>query len=111
MGESQDMTASGGVRVNDGDRALNDLDPFIAPHIRAAIEQQYYARINEQAQLQHALKDPIFLPHPTAHVALYADHGVVHVRDVAQQILQVLESIHGVLIRRVMSGGCLDEAL
>lgn len=73
---------------------FNSLDPFIPPQIRSAIEQNYYARVNEQAQLRQALKDPLFLPHPTAHAALYADHGVVHVRDVAEQILQVLESIH-----------------
>src|SRR5512139_4281072 len=83
---------------------FNPLDPFISPHIRATIEENYYARVNEQAQLQQALKDPLFLPHPTAHVALYADHGVVHVRDVGQQILQVLDSIHGVLIPRRDSG-------
>jgi hypothetical protein len=77
---------------------LTPLDQYIAPHIRLAIEQQYYARINAQAQLQQALKDPLFLQNPSAHVALFADHGVVHVRDVAQQILQVLDAIHGVLI-------------
>jgi hypothetical protein len=77
---------------------FNPLDQWIAPHIRSAIEQQYYARINAQAQLQQALKDPLFLQNPSAHVALFADHGVVHVRDVAQQILQVLDAIHGVLI-------------
>ena len=77
---------------------VNPLDQCIAPHIRLAIEQQFYARINAQAQLQQALKDPLFLQNPSAHVALFADHGVVHVRDVAQQILQVLEAIHGVLI-------------
>lgn len=77
---------------------FNPLDQFIAPHIRSTIEQNYYARINAQAQLQQSLKDPLFLQNPSAHVALFADHGVVHVRDVAQQILQVLEAIHGVLI-------------
>jgi hypothetical protein len=77
---------------------FSPLDQFIAPHIRSAIEQQHYARINAQAQLQQALKDPLFLQDPSAHVALFADHGVVDVRDVAQQILQVLEAIRGVLI-------------
>ena len=77
---------------------FNPLDQCIAPHIRSVIEQTYYARINAQAQLQQALKDPLFLQNPSEHVALFADHGVVHVRDVAQQILQVLEAIHGVLI-------------
>jgi hypothetical protein len=77
---------------------FNPLDQIIAPHVRAAIEQRYYARINAQAQLAEVLKDPLFLQHPAAHAALFADHGVVHVRDVTQQVLQVLDAIHGVLI-------------
>jgi metal-dependent HD superfamily phosphatase/phosphodiesterase len=32
------------------------------------------------------------------HPAFYSDHGVVHVRDVAKQILRVLQVINGVLI-------------
>ena len=76
----------------------NRLDQFMAPRLRSAIEENYYARITSQAQLKEALKDPLFLQNPGAHVALFADHGVVHVRDVAQQILQVMETIHGVLI-------------
>jgi hypothetical protein len=74
------------------------LDQIIDPRVRSAIEQRYYAPINAQAQLAEVLKDPLFLQHPAAHVALFADHGAVHVRDVAQQILQVLDAIHGVLI-------------
>ncbi|MBN9307939.1 hypothetical protein [Devosia sp.] len=31
-------------------------------------------------------------------MALFADHGVAHVRDVAQQVLHVLDAAHGVLI-------------
>ena len=39
-----------------------------------------------------------FLNDPTRHVAFFADHGVVHVRNIAQQVLTVLERIDGVLI-------------
>ncbi|MEZ4719934.1 MAG: hypothetical protein R2851_28180 [Caldilineaceae bacterium] len=35
---------------------------------------------------------------PHHHVGLFADHGVVHVRDVARQILDVLTTAHGTLI-------------
>lgn len=33
-------------------------------------------------------------------MALWSDHGVVHIRDVAQQVPRVLEIAHGVLIPR-----------
>src|SRR5689334_3955085 len=76
------------------------LDRYVPAPIRAWIEQTYYARINAQAQLEAALADPIFYSDPAAHLALFNDHGVVHVRDVAQQLLRVLDLIHGSLIAR-----------
>jgi hypothetical protein len=74
------------------------LDAFLAPNIRNDIEARFYARVNSQSQLSEAIKDPAFLEDPGDHIALFSDHGVVHVRDVAEQILHVLETIHGVLI-------------
>lgn len=77
---------------------MNNLDHYLSPKIRSQIEQQYYARINAQAQLDQLAADPDFIASPEAHVAFFSDHGVVHVRDVAQQVLQILEVINGVLI-------------
>jgi hypothetical protein len=77
---------------------LDPLDAFVDPQIRLAIEQTYCARINQQCGLSEALKDPLFLEDPGKHVALYSDHGVVHTRDVAGQILEVLDTVHGALI-------------
>src|SRR5918998_1218088 len=75
-----------------------ELDRYLPASIRGHIEQHYYARINAQARLEQLLQDPEFLRDPAHHVALFADHGVVHVRDVATQILRVLDTINGVLI-------------
>jgi hypothetical protein len=77
---------------------LSQLDPFLPEEIRTAIEQRYYARINEQASLEQLRFDPHFLNNPGRHVALFSDHGVVHVRDVAGQVLQILDTVNGILI-------------
>jgi hypothetical protein len=74
------------------------LNRYLAPEIRLTIEQRYYARINAQSRLSAVLQDPTFLSALSGHVALFADHGVVHVRDTAHQILQVLPVLNGVLI-------------
>ncbi len=74
------------------------LDQYLAPAVRTTIEQRYYARINAQSRLTAALQDPTFLANLVGHVALFADHGVVHVRDTACQILRVLSVLNGVLI-------------
>jgi hypothetical protein len=76
------------------------LDRYLPAPIRVWIEQTYYAQINAQAQLDAALADPTFYCDPAAHLALFNDHGVVHVRDVAQQVLRVLDHAHGTLIVR-----------
>jgi hypothetical protein len=79
---------------------LEQLDRYAPAYVRVWIEETYYARINAQAQLEAALADPAFYADPAAHLALFSDHGVVHVRDVAQQLLHVLDYAHGTLIAR-----------
>ena len=76
----------------------HQLDRYLPERVRVQIEQQFYARVNAQARLEQIIHDPEFHRDPGNHVALFADHGVVHVRDVARQILQVLDTINGVLI-------------
>ena len=99
MSETALRTASPAARpgpARDGGPAA--LDAFLDPEVRRAIEETWSARINEQASLAAALADPSFLEAPSRHVALYADHGVVHARDVALMLLQVLDTANGRLI-------------
>jgi hypothetical protein len=77
---------------------LNSPNDYLPERVRAWLETHYYARVNAQARLECLILDPDFLDAPRKHVGLYSDHGVVHMRDVARQILQVLGAIHGVLI-------------
>jgi len=74
------------------------LDRYLPQSVRSVIEGEYYAKVSEQAQLDLLQKDEFFMSDPFNHVGLYSDHGIVHVRDVALNILQVLDAIHGVLI-------------
>src|SRR5262245_10684269 len=62
------------------------------------VEQRYYAKINAQARFGVLIGDQRFWEAPRAHVGLYSDHGVVHVRDIARQIVLLLDNIHGLLI-------------
>ena len=74
------------------------LDTFLSPDIRHQIEERYYAHINSQSRFEKLQNDPVFLANMGRHVALYSDHGVVHVRNVAEQLLAVLDQQHGVLL-------------
>ena len=77
-----------------------ELDRWLSTDVRNSIEQRYYAQVNEQARFENLIRDPEFPGKRGPHVGLFADHGVVHVRDVARQCLSVLDTVHGVLIPR-----------
>lgn len=77
---------------------VTSLDPYLAPHIRHLIEERYYVRINQQARLENSPDPNLFLQPP--YPALWADHGVVHVRNVAENILRVLDVANGVMLPR-----------
>ncbi len=77
----------------------NHLDIYLPEAIRRWFEDTYYRRINERATMEYlSAHSPEFLVESPA--ALYSDHGVVHVRDVAERIVEVLDVINGVLIPR-----------
>lgn len=77
----------------------NILDVYLPEKLRARLEETYYLPINQRATLEYlAGHSREFLVESPA--ALYADHGVVHVRDVAARILEVLDEVNGVLIPR-----------
>lgn len=79
---------------------MSDLDRYMPEHARQVLEQEFYASVNQQAVFERLIDNPDFWKAPGLHVGLYSDHGVVHVRNVAQQILDVLDTINGVLIPR-----------
>lgn len=72
----------------------------IPASVRDWLETNYYNKVSEQARLDHAAHDPEFWRRPESHVALFSDHGAVHARDVASQVVAVLDTINGVLIAR-----------
>src|SRR5512135_2147069 len=75
------------------------LDVYLPESLRVWLEDTYYRPINQRATVEYlSAHSREFLVESPA--ALYADHGVVHVRDVAARILEVLDVANGVLIPR-----------
>ncbi len=73
------------------------LDRYLPANMRAELETRFYARVNDAARIENTLHDPDLWSEKT-HLTWFSDHGVIHVRDVATQILNVLDVTHGVLI-------------
>jgi hypothetical protein len=79
---------------------MTTLSPerYLSASVREYIEQAYYVRVGEQSKLENLISNPLFLENAAKDPAFFSDHGVVHVRDVAKQILRVLQTINGILI-------------
>jgi len=59
------------------------LDEHLPRAIRTDLEERLWRPIEAQATLEALYDDPAFIADPGHHPAIFADHGVVHVRDVA----------------------------
>ncbi len=81
---------------NNAQGTSHPLDKYLTKKIREKIEQDYYAKINEQARLDNALRDSDFKSNPLEHVIMLADHGIMHVRDVADRVLHILNTQNGI---------------
>src|SRR3954451_15924236 len=78
--------------------AADELDPFLSRSVRTQVEDRYWRPIEAQATLEMLAQDPTFLADPGRHPAIFADHGVVHVRDVAIGLTRLLDTVNGVLL-------------
>ncbi|HEY4190446.1 MAG TPA: hypothetical protein VGM28_08510 [Candidatus Limnocylindrales bacterium] len=74
------------------------LDARLPADVRADIEDRLWRPIEAQATLEVLRTDPAFIASPGTHPAMFADHGVVHVRDVATGLTQLVRTVDGVLL-------------
>ena len=74
------------------------LDEHLPPDLRADLERRFWRPIEAGAKLEALVDDPSFYDDPGRHPAMFADHGVVHVRDVAGGLVHLVETADGVLL-------------
>jgi hypothetical protein len=74
------------------------LDEHLPPDLRAYLEDHFWRPIEAQATLEVLRDDPLFFADPGRHPAMFADHGVVHVRDVADGLVRLVDTVDGVLL-------------
>ena len=77
---------------------LAELDAHLSRPVRVDLEERLWRPIEAQATLEVLSEDPSFVADPGRHPAIFADHGVVHVRDVAIGLIRLLDTINGVLL-------------
>ena len=63
------------------------------------LEERFWHRVEEGSRLESlSADDDALLSAPDAHPALFADHGVVHARDIATGVVDLAEAVEGVLL-------------
>jgi hypothetical protein len=77
---------------------IAELDAHLPRPVRTYLEEHLWRPIEAQATLEVLSDDPSFLADPGHHPAIFADHGVVHVRDVAIGLIRLLDTVNGVLL-------------
>ena len=68
------------------------IDAWLDRDIRVDLEERLWRPIGEQATLEVLRDDPAFLADPGHHPAMFADHGIVHARDVALGVVRLAMS-------------------
>ncbi len=74
------------------------LDEHLPADLRAELERRFWRPIEARAKLEALVDDPSFYDDPGRHPAMFADHGVVHVRDVAGGLVLLVDTVDGVLL-------------
>lgn len=74
------------------------LDPHIPRDLRELLEERLWRPIETRSTLEVLAQDPGFLANPGSHPAMFADHGIVHVRDVAAGMVRLAETLNGLLL-------------
>ena len=73
-------------------RSTEALDRYVPSGVRAILESRFLRGVEEASTLEAAYADGAFAPASDNHPAFFADHGIVHARDVAAGVLE-LEAI------------------
>ena len=74
------------------------IDAWLDRDIRVDLEERLWRPIGDQATLEVMLDDPAFLADPGHHPAMFADHGIVHARDVALGVIRLEDVMDGMLL-------------
>ncbi|MFA6408632.1 MAG: hypothetical protein WCW01_00370 [Gammaproteobacteria bacterium] len=70
----------------------------IPEHICQLIGQKYYNKIPTAVDFEHIIHSKTFLENPTDDIALFSDHGLNHVKNVAAQVPTILRCVQGIHI-------------
>lgn len=79
-------------------RPRTALDDYLPEDVRVILEERFWHTVEEISTLEAVSGDETLASAPDRHPALFADHGVIHARDVTDGALQLAETANGQLL-------------
>lgn len=77
------------------DLSLGTIDRYLPADVRAILEERFWRLVEEGATLEAVSDDGTLVSAPESHPALFADHGIVHARDVAARVVDLAAAVEG----------------
>ena len=74
------------------------INAVIPQSICDLINKKYYNKIPKEVDFAHAIHSESFLENAEDDIALFSDHGLHHIKNVAGQIPGILQCVHGIHI-------------
>src|SRR3954471_6605651 len=82
------------------DPAAAAIDRHLAAELRSVLEERFWRPMVKGSTLQALRDDHALGRGSNGHPALFADHGIVHVRDVAVGVVDLAATVDGILLPR-----------
>src|SRR3954462_15050938 len=82
------------------DPARAAIDRHLAAVLRSVLEERFWRPMVEGSTLEALRDDHALGRGSNGHPALFADHGIVHVRDVAVGVVDLAATVDGILLPR-----------
>ena len=78
--------------------AARSMDRYLSEDVRTILEERFWHTVEEKSTVEVFSGDRTILGALDTHPALFADHGVVHARDVAAGTLELADIVDGRLL-------------
>jgi hypothetical protein len=82
------------------DPAPAAIDRHLDAELRSVLEERFWRPMVEGSTVEALRDDHALGPGSHGHAALFADHGIVHVRDVAAGVVDLAATADGILLPR-----------
>jgi hypothetical protein len=81
-----------------GEPSLASIDRHLSADVRSVLEERFWRPVVEGSTLEALRAGGAVEWAANRHPALFADHGIVHVRDIAAGVVELVATVEGVLL-------------